>query len=93
LLCPKHDGEKLPGFASRLLGILTANLSTILTSSPDVYYIRWHFAAFPVALWAKISNVPTMVEVNGPIYDLFIAWPITQRFKGLFLWLMNSQLR
>ena len=93
LFCPRHDGENLPGAVSRLWGIFKVNLSTIFSRRPDVYYMRWHFAVFPVALWAKLSGMPTVIEVNGPVDDLFIAWPITRRFKGLFLWLMNSQLR
>ena len=93
LYCPRYEDGKLPGALRRLLSITKTNLNAILSSRPDVYYMRWHFAAFPTALWAKIINVPTVIEINGPQDDLFIAWPFTRKFKRFFSWLMVSQLR
>jgi len=92
LFCPRYDEQKLPGARARLWGIFKTNLRAVLAPRPSLYYMRWHFAAFPVALWAKLTGVPTVIEVNGPVDDLFIAWPITRKFKGLFTWLMTSQL-
>lgn len=93
LFCPRYDEKALPGAWSRLKGIGRAMWRAIASPRGSAYYMRWHFAAFPVALWAKFKGVPTVIEVNGPVDDLFIAWPITRRFRGLFRWLMESQLR
>ncbi len=93
LYCPRYKEGKLPSALTRLASIFMANLRTVLSPKPDVYYMRWHFAAFPTVLWAKIIKVPTVIEVNGPQEDLFIAWPFTKKFKNFFSWLMVSQLR
>lgn len=93
LFCPRYDEAKLPGALSRLMGIAKTLLKVMVAPRPQVYYMRWHFAVFPVALFAKILGIPTVIEVNGPVDDLFIAWPITRKFKSLFIWLMQSQLR
>ncbi|MCW9034206.1 MAG: glycosyltransferase family 4 protein [Rhodospirillales bacterium] len=93
LFCPKYDEGQLPGVASRLKEIGKTLWQVIKGGKPDIYYMRWHFVAFPLALWAKIRGVPTVIEINGPVDDLFIAWPITRKFKVLFRWLMESQLR
>jgi glycosyltransferase involved in cell wall biosynthesis len=68
-------------------------LKVVTARRPQVYYMPWHFAVFPVALYAKILRIPTVIEVNGPVDDLFIAWPATRRLRSLFVWLMHSQLR
>ena len=93
LFCPRYKEGKLPGTLARLASIFMTNLRTIISPKPGVYYMRWHFAAFPTALWARLLKVPTVIEVNGPKEDLFIAWPITKKFKRFFSWLMVSQLR
>lgn len=59
----------------------------------DALYIRWHFASYPTALWARWRGIPVVQEVNGPYEDLFIAWPWTRRLSWLFILLMRSQLR
>lgn len=93
LYCPRYDEGVLPGALARLWGIGKAMARAIIAPHAHVYYMRWHFAAFPVALYAKLRRIPTVIEVNGPVDDLFIAWPITRRFRGLFTGLMGSQLR
>ncbi|MBL4693270.1 MAG: glycosyltransferase family 4 protein [Magnetovibrio sp.] len=93
LFCPRYGEAKLPGALSRLLGISKTLLKVMTAPRPKVYYMRWHFAVFPLALFAKILGIPTVIEVNGPVDDLFIAWPITRKFKSFFTWLMQSQLR
>ncbi|HEY9164193.1 MAG TPA: glycosyltransferase family 4 protein [Magnetovibrio sp.] len=93
LFCPRYDEGALPGALTRLLGIGRAMLRAVSSPRTRIYYMRWHFAAFPVALYAKLLGIPTVIEVNGPVDDLFIAWPVTRRFRGLFVGLMESQLR
>ncbi len=93
LFSPCYDDAKLPSVFSRFMGISQMNLRVLLSKRPKVYYMRWHFAVFPVALFAKILGIPTVIEVNGQVIDLYIAWPITRRFGSLFRWLMEVQLR
>ncbi len=91
--CPRYDEKALPGAITRLKEIGKTLWRAMCAGRPDAYYMRWHFAAWPLAFWAKIRSVPLVIEVNGPVDDLFIAWPITRKAKGLFRWLMESQLR
>ncbi len=93
LYCPRYDEKALPGAVSRLKEIGKTLWRAMGGGKPDAYYMRWHFAAWPLAFWAKLRGVPTVIEINGPVDDLFIAWPITRRVKWLFRWLMESQLR
>jgi len=93
LYSPHYDDLKLPSAFSRILALFAMNLRVLFAKRPDVYYMRGHFAVFPVALFAKILRIPTVIEINGQVTDLFIAWPITRRFGGFFPWLMNIQLR
>lgn len=93
LFCPRYDEGALPSALTRLLTIAQAMWRAIAAPRGRAYYMRWHFAAFPVALWAKLHGIPTVIEVNGPVDDLFIAWPVTARFRKFFTWIMQAQLR
>jgi len=93
LHCPRYDEKALPGALSRLKEICKTLLRAMRAGKPDAYYMRWHFAAWPLSFWAKLRSVPVILEINGPVDDLFIAWPITRKLKGFFRWLMESQLR
>lgn len=59
----------------------------------DAIYIRSHFAALPTSIWAKIHGIPTVVEINGPMEDLFLAWPWTRKFKRMFSWMELVQMK
>ncbi|MDV7340827.1 glycosyltransferase family 4 protein [Terasakiella sp. A23] len=93
LYCPRYDEKALPGAVSRLKEIGKTLWRAMRGGKPDAYYMRWHFAAWPLAFWAKLRGVPCVIEINGPVDDLFIAWPITRKAKWLFRWLMESQLK
>lgn len=90
--CPNYPSKQLPGPTKRVASITQTLARAIFRKPPKLVYMRWHFAAFPLCLWARILQIPVVIEVNGPITDLFIAWPVARRFKGLFTWLMQSQL-
>ena len=62
-------------------------------SSYDVLYIRSHFVALPATLFAKITKIPVVLEINGPYQELFLAWPFTRYFSGLFIYLFKVQMR
>lgn len=59
----------------------------------DIIYIRSHFAAIPTSIWARIKNIPTVLEINGPITDLYLAWPWTRHFKLMFRWMWLYQIK
>lgn len=92
LFCPRYDEGALPGALQRLLAIGQTMWRAIASPRTRMYYMRWHFAAFPVALFARLQGIPTVIEVNGPVDDLFIAWPMTRRFRVFFTWVMEAQL-
>ena len=62
-------------------------------SSYDVLYIRAHFVTLPTILFAKITKIPVVLEINGPYQDLFLAWPFTRYFSFFFIMLMKYMMR
>jgi glycosyltransferase involved in cell wall biosynthesis len=92
LFSPRYADKPLPRAHQRMAQIFKTLVMAITVKKPNVYYMRWHFAAFPLSLWAKITSTPLAIEVNGPAEDLFIAWPWTAKAKPSFRWLMNIQL-
>jgi len=93
LFNPRYDTVNLPTVFNRLTKIGGAVAASLRTSPDRLYYLRWHFAGFPISLCAKIRRIPFVIEVNGTTQDLYIAWPIARRLRFLFEWLMWSQLR
>lgn len=85
--------DKSPSAVRRLLEFAKVQLRLWLSGKPSLIYIRSHFAAWPTAFLAHLLRTPVVQEANGPYEDLFIAWPMTQRFARFFKWLLRSQLR
>jgi len=92
---PSYARKKtLPGPLGRLMEFLLVQIKMCKKiNKQDVLYIRSHFAAFPMSLWAKLFRIPIVQEVNGPYEDLFIAWPWTRNFAIFFKWLLRVQLQ
>lgn len=91
---PKYpDTIRTPSPLLRLLEFVRVQCRLWLHGEPELLYVRWHFASWPTALWARLRGVRVVQEVNGPYEDLFIAWPWTRRFARVFVSLMRSQLR
>lgn len=82
-----------PGAMARALEFAKTQLRLWRSGRPDLLYIRHHFAAWPSALWARLNRIPVVQEVNGPYEDLFVAWPWTAKLKGLFVFLLRTQIR
>ena len=51
----------------------------------DCLYVRGHFAALPIALFARLIRIPVVQEVNGSYDELFECWPWTRMFSQLFI--------
>nr|WP_281349079.1 glycosyltransferase [Microvirga thermotolerans] len=59
----------------------------------DLVYFRSHFAAFPVALAAKILGRATIQEINGVYAEAFVTHPRFRRLKGVLSALQRLQYR
>ena len=91
---PRYSNQpQNPTLLQRAVEFARAQISLWRSGKPDIIYIRWHFASWPTALFAKLRKIPVVQEVNGPFGDLFIAWPWTQKFSKLFKWSMRTQLQ
>lgn len=88
----KSPGSQ-PSVLKRIYEFIRVQIRLMGSRTPDVLYIRWHFAAWPTALWARTRGIPVVQEVNGTYADLFIAWPGTRWLAPVFIWFMRSQLR
>jgi hypothetical protein len=93
LFCPHDTCRDLPGALNRLYTIGNMLWRAWRAPRPHLYYLRWHFAVFPIALYARLRGIPTVIEVNGQLVDLFIAWPATRHFRRIFAPIMRLQLR
>jgi glycosyltransferase involved in cell wall biosynthesis len=58
----------------------------------DLAYVRWHPAAMPSVLAAKLARTPVILEVNGTFEDWFTAWPSVRSVARLLTWSCRSQL-
>lgn len=86
--------EAIPTLFDRIYGLISAQIHFWLgTKSKDLIYIRSHFGAFPTSLLARVLNIPVIQEVNGPLDDLFIAWPWTKYLRSLFKFIAYNQLK
>ncbi len=59
----------------------------------NAVYLRFHFAALPAAAGTRLFRRPVVQEVNGPVEDVFIAYPWTRHLAFLFRWLSRWSLR
>ena len=85
LITPRYeDTAALPGAVTRLMGMCGVWWRFLFAGRPDVVYARMHFGLFLPALKCRALRIPLAIEVNGPIEDLYIAWPALRPFKALF---------
>jgi glycosyltransferase involved in cell wall biosynthesis len=93
LLEPKY-GRRAPSVARRLAEFARIQLSAVWgLRRGDGFYIRSHFAAHPVALSARLLQVPVVQEVNGSHDDARLAWPALRHMRKAVEWLARSQMR
>lgn len=67
-------------------------LSCRFRPAPFVY-LRDHVAALPTATLARAAGSIVVVEVNGPLDDIFDAWPGLRPLHRLLRGSMRTQLR
>lgn len=86
--------DKTPGLLGRLWGFLWVQLRLVVRLRRyDAVYMRGHFMSIVASLGAKLLRVPQVHEVNGPYADIFVMYPWTRPFGGLFVWLSRTQHR
>jgi len=90
---PAYHTAAAPTVLARLREFARLQWQVARAPRPDVLYLRQHFAAWPLALWARLRRVPVVQEVNGTWEDAFVAWPATRRLAPLVKWLVRTQLR
>jgi len=59
----------------------------------DVFYVRAHALAWPVAMAARLSGRVLVEEVNGTELDLIVSRPWLRPLRPLLRWLYVSQYR
>ncbi|WID98749.1 glycosyltransferase family 4 protein [Bosea vestrisii] len=59
----------------------------------DAVFVRSHFMALPLALWARRRKVPVIHEINGKPADIGVTYPALKPFSPLFAWLYRTQYR
>lgn len=59
----------------------------------DAVFVRSHFMALPLALWARWRKVPIVQEINGKPADIGVTYPALKPFSPVFAWLYRTQYR
>lgn len=59
----------------------------------DAVFIRSHFMALPLTLWARWRGVPVIHEINGTPADVGVTYRWLKPFSPLFSWLYRKQYR
>lgn len=81
----------LLGQLSRYARIILASLWAMRAA--DIVYFRAHFAAFPIALAARLMGKATIQEINGVHDEAFVTHPRFARLKGILSWSQSQQYR
>jgi glycosyltransferase involved in cell wall biosynthesis len=90
---PSYDeDENARSLMTKILAFATAQIRLLTkTDNLQALYVRCHPASLPTLVWSKLRRIPTVLEVNGPYDDLFLAYPWTVTFGALFKRLVRSQ--
>lgn len=59
----------------------------------DAVFIRSHFMALPLVLWARWRKVPVVHEINGTPADIGVTYPLLKSLSPLFSCLYRTQYR
>jgi glycosyltransferase involved in cell wall biosynthesis len=59
----------------------------------DAVFVRSHFMALPLALWARRRKMPVVHEINGKPADIGVTYPALKPFSPIFAWLYRKQYR
>jgi glycosyltransferase involved in cell wall biosynthesis len=93
VLLAEHGGTRsgVAGQLSRYVRITSASLTKI--GRAELVYFRSHFAAFGVALIARILKKPVIQEINGVYAEAFVTHPHFARLDRVLSWMQRLQYR
>jgi glycosyltransferase involved in cell wall biosynthesis len=89
----EHGGSRngLVGQLGRYARIIAASLARLPRT--DIVYFRSHFAAFPIALAARLLGKAMVQEINGVYADVFVTHPRFAGARRLLSWMQRQQYR
>ncbi len=95
LFVPSYSGRwKRPGLAARMVEYIRLQWRLMRAfEDGQALYVRSHFLAFPVSLWARIRGVPIVHEINGPYEDVAIAYAWARPLAGIIKWMWRKQFQ
>jgi glycosyltransferase involved in cell wall biosynthesis len=73
-------------------GVTTQLRLLVRRRRPDVLYLRHHVLGSLTILLGWVRRVPVVVEVNGPVDEIFTTWPIARHVRRIARWSMTIQL-
>jgi len=83
-----------PNAMVRLIEFIKIECRALLSNArPRLFYLRSHFALLPITIYARITGIPVIQEINGPYEDLFIAWPLIKKISWLIKLIVRHQYR
>lgn len=59
----------------------------------DAVFVRSHFMAAPLVIWAGLRRVPVVHEVNGKPSEIAVTYPALRTFAPVLTWLYRLQYR
>jgi glycosyltransferase involved in cell wall biosynthesis len=84
--------KKTHGLMTKMSAFVSTQVRLLMkTHNLQAIYVRCHPASLPIVAWSKLRRIPTILEINGPYDDLFLAYPWTVKFKTFFKGLVRRQ--
>ena len=95
LFAPSYSGRwKRPSLPLRLVEYLRIQWRLMRAfEDGQAVYVRSHFLAFPVSLWARLRGAPIVHEINGPYEDVAIAYRWATPLAGIIKWMWRTQFQ
>lgn len=91
LFQPNWRGNPKVSVLMRVLFILEIQIKVFLSPLPDIVYLRSNPTLILISYYYHLRKIPVVQEVNGTYSDVFLAWPITTKFKKIVVKLINLQ--
>lgn len=81
-------------YLSRLFDYVRVQWQAALrVKSYDAVFMRAHFAAMPLSVWARLRGVPVFQEINGLPADILVTYRWLHWIGPLIRWLYRGQMK
>jgi len=91
------QSNRRPGRLARVAGMVSTQFKwaseLLIGRRPQVALVWWHFAALPSVLLAGRLGIPVVLDVNGPLEEVYFAYPALRLIRPIVKWLALNQLR